>query len=129
MSLSAQPTALISAPAVNPPPTSGTSWFALVVLTLLVVLVAVVVWFYKRRLNPIGGDQAIRVLGAQPVGAREQIVVARVYGRVLVLGHTPAQLNLLCELDPDEVPDVPDMPAGADFSQLISRFVRKEPSR
>lgn len=113
-------------PAVAAPPATGASWFALVVLTLLVVLVAVVVWFYKRRLNHVGGDEAIRVLGARPLGAREQIVVARVYGRVLVLGHTPTQLNLLCELDPDEVPDVPEMSAGADFSRLMSRFVRKE---
>lgn len=128
MSLSAQPSVLLNTPAVNPPPATGASWFALVVLTLVVVLVAVLVWFYKRRLNFSDGDSAIRVLGSRPLGAREQIVVARVHGRVLVLGHTPAQVSLLCELDPDEVPDTPAIPAGTDFAQLISRFARKEPN-
>lgn len=93
-------------------------------LTLVVVLIAVVVWVYKRRLGLVVADDAIRVLGTRPIGTREQIVVARVHGRVLVLGHTPSQVSFLCELDPDEVPDVPP-PAVADFSQLLSRFARR----
>ena len=95
-------------------------------LTLLVVLVAVVLWFNKRRLSLTAQNDEVRVLSTRPLGAREQIVVARVYGRVLVLGHTPSQVSLLCELDPAEVPDAPHGPASGDFSQLISKFTRKE---
>jgi flagellar protein FliO/FliZ len=125
LSLSAQPQGLITAAATNPPPAAGGSWFVLVLLTLLVVLFAVVVWVYKRRLGAAGDQTGISILNMRPVGAREQIIVARVHGRVLVLGHTPSQISLLCELEPHEVSDIPAMETGPDFSKVISKFVRK----
>jgi flagellar protein FliO/FliZ len=97
----------------------------LVFLTSLVVLVAVVVWFYKRRLGFAADDGFIRILSSRPLGAREQIVVASVYGRVLVLGHTPSQVSVLCELQPEEVPEGPSLPPRPDFSKLLSRFTQK----
>jgi flagellar protein FliO/FliZ len=112
--------------AVSTPPATGGSWFALVTLTLLVVLVAVIVWFYRRRLSLSAPDDSIELIGVRTLGARERIVVARVHGRVLVLGHTPSQISLLCELDPDEVPEMPQIPAGVDFARVIGRFSRKE---
>ena len=112
--------------AASVPAASSGSWFALVVLTLLVVLVAVVVWFYRRRLTLAAPDNAIRLISARPIGAREQIVVARVHGRVLVLGHTPTSVSLLCELDPDEVPDQPEVVGSMDFAGMIQRLTRKE---
>jgi len=126
LSLSAQPQGLITAAASQPPPATGGSWFVLVLLTLMVVLFAVVIWVYKRRLSGAGDGSAISVLSMRPVGAREQIIVARVHGRVLVLGHTPSQISLLCELDPHEVPDTPALATGPDFSKMMARFVRKE---
>lgn len=97
----------------------------LVFLTLLVVLVAVIVWYYKRRLGFVADDGSVRVLSSRPLGAREQIIVAQVHGRVLVLGHTPSQVSLLCELDPLDVPEGPAVPTGPDFSKLLSRFIPK----
>lgn len=125
MSLSAQPQGLITAAAITPPPGAGGSWFVLVLLTLLVVLFAVVVWVYKRRLGSAGDETGITILNRRPVGSREQIIVVRVHARVLVLGHTPSQISLLCELEPHEAPDIPAMATGPDFHKVISRFVRK----
>lgn len=104
----------------------GGSWFALVTLTLLVVLVAVLAWYFRRRLNLHGGDASIQLLGARAIGVREQVVVVRVHGRLLVLGHTPSSISLLCELEPGEVTDTTPLPQGADFARLIRRFSGKE---
>jgi flagellar protein FliO/FliZ len=126
--LSTPSTAAIGAASVPVPASSGGSWFVLVVLTLLVITVAVVLWVYRRRLNFVASDPHIKVLATQFVGTREKIVVVDVYGRTLVLGHTPAQLSLICELDSTQMP--PETKGqgslSADFSKVISRFVRPE---
>jgi flagellar protein FliO/FliZ len=116
---------LLNTTASTPASSTASSWFVLVFLTSLVVLVAVVVWFYKRRLGFAADDGFIRILSSRPLGAREQIVVASVYGRVLVLGHTPSQVSVLCELQPEEVPEGPSLPPRPDFSKLLSRFTQK----
>jgi flagellar protein FliO/FliZ len=116
---------LLNTTASTPASSTASSWFVLVFLTFLVVLVAVVVWFYKRRLGFAADDGFIRILSSRPLGAREQIVVASVYGRVLVLGHTPSQVSVLCELQPEEVPEGPSLPPRPDFSKLLSRFTQK----
>lgn len=125
MTIAAPSASLLNTAASTPASSTASSWFVLVFLTLLVVLVAVVVWFYKRRLGFTADDGSIRILSTRPLGAREQIVVARVYGRVLVLGHTPSQVSVLCELEPEEVPEGPSVPPGPDFSKLMSRFTQK----
>lgn len=125
MTIAAPSASLLNTTVSTQSSSTSSSWFVLVFLTLLVVLVAVVVWFYKRRLGFAADDGFIRVLSTRPLGAREQIVVARVYGRVLVLGHTPSQVNVLCELEPEEVPEGSTLPPGPDFSKLMSRFTQK----
>jgi flagellar protein FliO/FliZ len=121
-------TSAFGATSAQVPVTSGGSWFVLVVLTLLVVTVAVVLWVYRRRLNFGASDPHIKILSSRFVGAREKILVVDVYGRTLVIGHTPAQLSLICELDPSQLPPESSGAAfvSADFSKVISRFVRPE---
>jgi len=107
--------------------TSGGSWFILVILTLLVITIAVVLWVYRRRLNFGAADPQIKILSTRFIGPREKIVVVDVYGRHLVLGQTPAQISLLCELDASEIPTPSSTQAlPSDFSKVISRFIRPE---
>jgi flagellar protein FliO/FliZ len=74
------------------------AWFGLITLTLLVVLAAVVLWLFKKGRIVGATDSGIDILAMQSLGPREQIVVIRVNGRILVLGHTASQINLLAEL-------------------------------
>lgn len=131
MSLTTPSANAIGAASAQVPATSGGSWFILVVLTLLVVTVAVVLWAYRRRLNFGTSDPNIKVLATRFVGTREKILVVDVYGRTLVLGHTPAQISLICELDPAQLQSEPTSATAlsAEFSKVISRFTRPEGGR
>ena len=85
-------------------------------------------WVYRRRLNFGASDPHIKILATQFIGTREKIIVVEVYGRTMVLGHTPAQISLICELDSSLMPSEAPVSSAlsADFSKVISRFVRPE---
>lgn len=70
--------------------------------TLLVVLL--LMWGLARVVRrPFGmrGNDAVGVLGSQPVSRAASVAVVRVANRALVLGITDAQVTLLAEHDLD----------------------------
>jgi flagellar protein FliO/FliZ len=107
------------------------AWFGLITLTLLVVLVAVVLWLFRKGRIIGAGDSGIDLLASQPLGPREQIVVIRINGRILVLGHTASQINLLAELAEFDSPqprpgNLTGLPKGfqAQLNSLLSKGKR-----
>ena len=110
-----------------PPPSEAgpglAAWFALVVLSLLVVLVAVLLWISRQRMQG-GASSGIDVLGMRTLGPREQVLVVRIEDRILVLGHTPGQINLLAELE-QYSPAANGQLAPAGFAQQLQRWLRR----
>lgn len=76
-------------------------------LAFIVFLILAGAWLMRRAGWLRGGTgQAIKVVGAQSLGARSSVAIVQVDGARLVLGVTPQQITLLHTL--------PASPAGAD---------------
>lgn len=93
------PTLISSTPSVSSSSTWGGAWLGLVTLTMLVVLAALVVWLYRRSTQSTVGGGQIQLLATFVVGPRERLLVVRIQDRILALGHTPSQINVLTELE------------------------------
>ncbi len=107
------------APLITPTSSSGSSsvwggaWLGLLTLTLLVVLAAVVLWLYRRGTQSSVAGGQIQLLATFAVGPRERLLVVRIQDRILALGHTPSQINLLTELEDFEpIPGAGQISAG-----------------
>lgn len=105
------------------------SW-SVMMLLLVVALIPVSLWVLKRLqgLQPTRGPRAIELLAQLPLGPRERVTAVRVGQRVLVLGVTAQQVNLLAELEGgvDELP-APDA-QSPDFGAMLRQFSgRKQP--
>ncbi len=86
------------------------------VLLLVVLSIPLVLWLVKR-LSQWPGNRTNGLLSmpaSLTVGPREQIAVVKVGERVLVVGITSQQIQLLTELD--GLPEVPASPAAAGAS-------------
>jgi flagellar protein FliO/FliZ len=104
---------------------TGATWYGLVTLTLLVVLVAVILRVYKRMAGTGHADGGITVLAAKSLGPREQVVVVQVQGRILVLGYTPSNIQLLTELDEFSAPAGAAAPLPSGFSSLLNTALKR----
>jgi len=49
-----------------------------------------------------------------------------VLNRILVIGHTPTQINLLTELDPEDVAHMKQQPANVDFANQLRALVKRK---
>jgi flagellar protein FliO/FliZ len=78
--------------------------FSLAVVVGMLLLLA---RFSSKRLRG-GSGSLVRVVQRQPLSRTSSVAVVTVGSRVLVLGTTEQQVQLLTELDPDEI-DVPDL--------------------
>jgi flagellar protein FliO/FliZ len=83
--------------------------FSLAVVVGMLLLLAK---FSSKRLRG-GSGSLVRVVQRQPLSRTSSVAVVTVGSRVLVLGTTEQQVQLLTELDPDEldVPEVEESPA------------------
>jgi flagellar protein FliO/FliZ len=68
-------------------------------LAVLAVL-GLAVWWLRRRLQPgASRGSGARVIPVAMLGTRERIAVVEFEGRRLLVGVTPQQITMLCELD------------------------------
>jgi flagellar protein FliO/FliZ len=95
--------------------------FSLAVVVGMLLLLAK---FSAKRFRG-GSGSLVQVVQRQPLSRTSSVAVVTVGSRVLVLGTTEQQVQLLTELDPDEldVPDlaVPDLEAASDRPRAIER--------
>jgi len=102
----------------------GMLWFSFVSLMLGAALILLVAWLVRRNTEIKLPSRHTQVLLQHPLGPRERVVVVKVLNRVLVLGQTPTQINLLTELDPDEITDLVDPVGEAVLSNPFSKYFR-----
>jgi flagellar biogenesis protein FliO len=70
-------------------------------------------------------SSSIDILGMRALGPREQLVVVRIEDRILVLGHTSAQINLVTELE-SYTAESPVASVGAGFQEQLQRWLRRK---
>jgi flagellar protein FliO/FliZ len=65
----------------------------------VIVVLGLAVWWLRRRLQPgAARGSGARVIPVAMLGTRERIAVVEFEGRRLLVGVTPQQITLLCEL-------------------------------
>ena len=109
-------------------PTSGGGsmiWLTFITLLLLAGVVLLVAWLVHKNMTATVPNSSIRILSVQSLGPRERVVIARVVGRVYVLGHTQYQITLIAELSPEEVRGMSQSPVPMDFASRLSEMLRK----
>lgn len=67
-------------------------------LFAVILLAFAASWFIQKKAG-FGGNAFGRILGVLPLDNRRMIYLVDVMGRVLILGVTDSNINLLCELD------------------------------
>jgi len=74
-------------------------------LGFVIGLILASLWLLKRLATPRGGAaQALRIVAAQAVGARERVVIVEVGDTALVLGVAPGQINALHSMPKSALP-------------------------
>jgi flagellar protein FliO/FliZ len=101
------------------------AWFGLVTLSLLVALVAVVLWLFKKGKFVGATGSGVDLLAMQPLGPREQLVVVKINGRILVLGHTAHQISFITELNEFKAPPSRPNPMPQGLQAQINSFLTK----
>ena len=102
------------------------AWVTGMTLFLAAALVLLVAWLIRRGASTMLPQSQIRLLAAHSLGPRERIVAVHAFGRAFLVGHTPSQVNLLCELDEDALPELPAQPVAGDFAARIATLLRKD---
>jgi flagellar protein FliO/FliZ len=66
----------------------------------VIAVLGLAVWWLRRRLVPgASRGSGARVIPVAMLGTRERIAVVEFEGRRLLVGVTPQQITMLCELD------------------------------
>jgi len=97
-------------------------------LVLVLALVLGTAWAL-RRMGRVPGlsNQAIKMVGAAAVGARERVVLLEVSGTWILVGVAPGQIRSLATLPKSELAPVETVPAPvAPFGQLLKRFTERQ---
>lgn len=119
--LAAEPAAAMSSAGV------GTQLSKLLVGLLLVIgLIFLLAWLLRRvqQLNP-RGNQAIKVVSTQALGARERLVLVQVGKEQVLLGLSAGRITPLHVLEePVHLPDVE--PANPEFAQRLMELLGKD---
>ena len=84
--------------------------------------------FVKRDAATKASNPNVKILAQQSIGPRERILVVNVLGRILVLGHSPNQINLLMELAPEDLANLTPQSNSLDFSINLKSFVKRKVS-
>jgi len=93
-------------------------------LAFIVLLILAGAWLMRRAgWLRAGPGQAIKVVGAQSLGARSSVAIVQIENQRLVLGVTPQQITLLHTLPADAGPDAAGhasaLPAQQGFAQSL----------
>ena len=87
-------------PSLRPPPGAPDLLGVATSLVLVIGAIFLVGWLYRRAQGMRGGSaDGIRIVAAQPLGARERIVVVQIAGKQLVVGVTSSNINTLHTFD------------------------------
>ncbi len=78
----------------------------------IVAFILVLAYIVKKTRVRLGGGGQSRVLSQIPVGPKERIAEVRIAGRRLIVGVTPQNVSLLCDLGPD---------GGAEFTGRLEK--------
>jgi flagellar protein FliO/FliZ len=81
---------------------SGLGYQSFVAVLIVLGLVAAMAWLVRRGAFGAlrGGNRAIAVETAVPIGERRSLIIVAVEGRRLLLGLTPSQISMVAELGP-----------------------------
>lgn len=76
-------------------------WLCIILALMFVVL------YLLKRFGPkgglsMGGDKGMKILGQVSLGPKKNLVVVRFLNKILVLGVTDTQINLVTEMTTDE---------------------------
>jgi flagellar protein FliO/FliZ len=99
--------------------------FSFIWLALAAALIWVVAYLVKRDSAMRATNPHVMILAQQAIGPRERILVVNVLSRILVLGHTPSQITLLTELEPEDVANLKPQPTTVDFANNLRQFVKR----
>ncbi|MGN0909215.1 MAG: FliO/MopB family protein [Succinivibrio sp.] len=67
----------------------------------IVAFIVVLAYIVKKTRMRLGGGGQSRVISQIPVGPKERIAEVRIAGRRLIVGVTPQNVSLLCDLGED----------------------------
>ncbi len=95
-------------------------------LALIVLLILAGAWLMRRAgWLRAGAGHAIRVVGAQSLGARSSVAIVQIEDQRLVLGVTPQQITLLHTLPAQEgVAQADGRASGAPLQQGFAQALR-----
>jgi flagellar protein FliO/FliZ len=100
--------------------------FSFIWLALAAALIWVVAYLVKRDSAVRASNPHIMILAQQALGPRERVIVVNVLNRILVIGHTPTQINLLTELDPEDVAHLKPQQSNMDFANQLRQLVKRK---
>ncbi len=104
----------------------GMLLFSFIWLALAAALIWVVAFLVKRDSAIRASNPHAMILAQQALGPRERVIVINVLNRILVVGHTPSQITLLAELEPEDVANLTPQVASADFANSLRQFVKRK---
>ena len=104
----------------------GMLLFSFIWLALAAALIWVVAFLVKRDSAIRASNPHVMILAQQALGPRERVIVINVLNRILVVGHTPSQINLITELDPEDVTNLKPQTANVDFANNLRQFVKRK---
>jgi flagellar protein FliO/FliZ len=104
----------------------GMLLFSFIWLALAAALIWVVAYLVKRDSALRASNPPVKILAQQALGPRERVVIVNVLNRILVIGHTPTQINLLTELDPEDVAHMKPQPSSVDFANQLRALVKRK---
>jgi len=101
----------------------GMLLFSFIWLALAAALIWVVAYLVRRDSAMRASNPHVKILAQQALGPRERVVVLNVLNRILVVGHTPSQINLIAELEPEDVANLKPQTASIDFANNLRQFL------
>ena len=104
----------------------GMLLFSFIWLALAAALIWVVAYLVKRDSAMRASNPHVKILAQQALGPRERVVVLNVLNRILVVGHTPSQISLITELEPEDVANLKPQTASVDFANNLRQFVKRK---
>ena len=100
------------------PTTDLLQW--LVSCFLVIGLILALAWLLKKsRLVPSLAQNQLRVISVLPLGNREKLLVVKVGEQQVLLGMTPTNINLLCQLETPLAEPAATMPFAAQLAKLM----------
>lgn len=96
----------------------------LVSLGLVLGLIFALAWFVRRRPR-VAGQRHIDVVERLSLGQKDQLVLVKVAGQSLLLGVSPAGIQMLQALDPEALTQSTQspQPAESNFAAQLSQLL------